>query len=474
MPLVHFSNHPATVLIKRTDAPGIFEGISIKDAMKMTCPSLFTGFSPPWWLYNGHLQTLYCLLGNFATVDRMWYARTYLHLTDGGTLGIDFAPSDHFKLRNDTPIVIIQHGLTGGSYEAYVRAVLSRACAPITDGGLGYRAAVINFRGCAGVPVTSPRLYTAGDTDDTYVALLHIAEAYPDAPLLGVGFSLGANILTRYLAEEGVHSKVNSACALACPWDLHHNNEGGNSLLSSFIGRHVYAKGMGSNILKLLRYHSAPFMKSSEDSVKQAAQKALKLKGPTLEMYDETFTRIAGGTGSPFPFETVRAYYNWSSSHHVIHKITVPFLAINSSDDPIVRYVPTDCGGNGLVVMILTPGGGHLGWFHQGEYGVERWTTKPVLEWLKFMGDDILHEKTPRCLDTWVDEDGFLRGRSRPRLGCKVIRGSYVIDGNAGEDGMVQQVPTLTLLDIICGEEKMTGDSVGSVKRGSSVELSSL
>ena len=36
-----------------------------------------------------------------------------------------------------------------GSYEPYVRAILSRACAPVEEGGLGYRAAVINFRGCA-------------------------------------------------------------------------------------------------------------------------------------------------------------------------------------------------------------------------------------------------------------------------------------------------------------------------------------
>ena len=43
----------------------------------------------------------------------------------------------------------ISEGVMIGSYEAYVRAILSRACAPVEEGGLGYRAAVINFRGCA-------------------------------------------------------------------------------------------------------------------------------------------------------------------------------------------------------------------------------------------------------------------------------------------------------------------------------------
>jgi uncharacterized protein len=33
---------------------------------------------------------------------------------------------------------------------------------------------------------------------------------------MGVGFSLGANVLTRYLGEEGESSRLNSGCILAC------------------------------------------------------------------------------------------------------------------------------------------------------------------------------------------------------------------------------------------------------------------
>ena len=35
-----------------------------------------------------------------------------------------------------------------GSHEPYVKAILHRACAPVEAGGLGYRAVVVNFRGC--------------------------------------------------------------------------------------------------------------------------------------------------------------------------------------------------------------------------------------------------------------------------------------------------------------------------------------
>ena len=122
-----------------------------------------------------------------------------------------------------------------GSYEAYIRAILSRACAPIEEGGFGYRAVVVNFRGCtyffvfpalsdhspsistgAGVPVTSPRLYSAGTTDDLRQALMWIAHKYPKAPLHGIGFSLGANVMTKYIAEEGDQTRLQSGCALSC------------------------------------------------------------------------------------------------------------------------------------------------------------------------------------------------------------------------------------------------------------------
>jgi predicted alpha/beta-fold hydrolase len=78
--------------------------------------------------------------------------------------GLDFTPpeDDNFKL--ETPVIVVMHGLTGGmlpsfichlilrqstgSYESYVRSILAPACAPIEQGGLGYRAVVLNFRGC--------------------------------------------------------------------------------------------------------------------------------------------------------------------------------------------------------------------------------------------------------------------------------------------------------------------------------------
>jgi predicted alpha/beta-fold hydrolase len=67
----------------------------------------------------------------------------------------------------------------------------------------------------------------------------------------------------------------------------------------------------------------------------------------------------------------------------MLHTVGVPLLAINSADDPVVRALPEDAGENGLVALVATYGGGHLGWFEGGEglFGLRRWITRPVLVW---------------------------------------------------------------------------------------------
>lgn len=375
-------------------------------------------------------------MADFTMTDKMYYNRQYIRLLDGGTLGLDFAPVDSSKLKSDTPIIVVQHGLTGGSYEAYVRAILYPACTPVEEGGLGYRAVVINFRGCAGVPITSSMLYSAGHTDDLRQALFYISHTYPEAPLLGLGFSLGANIMTRYISEEGPHCRLTSGCALACPWDLAQNNE---RLLSTFIGKHVYAKALGTNLLNLVKRHQNALVAKPSGRILEAMAAVLALKNPTLRDFDHHFSRIASGPPPSFPYASAEAYYDGQSSHHAVKDVHVPFLSINAADDPIVQSVPMDGGGNGFVVMALTPGGGHLGWFQSGVLWreINRWTTQPVLEWMRMAGEMVVGD-TCICRPLQIDTDGWIKEQGIDYLGCKLVEGGGTIDGNAVDDGNMQ------------------------------------
>ncbi|KAK7033177.1 AB hydrolase-1 domain-containing protein [Favolaschia claudopus] len=426
-PKLHFASQPAHVRLHSRKGGSEKESVSLRDLVQTRCHSLSSKFRPAWWLFNAHLQTLYSVLGDFTRIDQVWYDRRLLRLIDGGTLGLDFTPSVASTVPDDAPIIIVQHGLTGGSHEPYVRAILAPACSPVDQGGLGYRAVVVNFRGCSGVPITSAKLYTAAQTDDLRQALMYISNLYPKAPLLGLGFSIGGNVLVRYLAEEGTNSLLSSACILGCPWDLESNN---NHLLKNTLGRHLYLRGMGENVMAIMRRHEKAFL--NDPATAKAAHTVLRMKRPTLTQFDHLFTCYVGDS-APFPFEDVHQYYTWASSHKVAEQIRVPCLTINAEDDPVIQRVQTSTGQNGFIVSVLTAAGGHLGWFKSKR---KRWTTKPVLEWMELFGRDVVYDRIEPSIS--VDESSYLRNSCWPDLGCRVVTGGGLINGNRPESELFQ------------------------------------
>ncbi|KAI9509362.1 AB-hydrolase YheT [Russula earlei] len=408
-PKTFFSSRPLNLRLLQPDTS---ETTSLRSLLELHCPSLSSDFRPAWC---GHLQTLYAVVGDFSAVDPVVYDRRLLRIKDGGTLGLDFTPSASDRvLPDETPIVVVLHGLTGGSYESYVRAIIGPATKPIDQGGLGYRAVVVNFRGCAGVPLTTPQLYSSCHTDDLRQALLYISHRYPTAPLLGLGFSLGANILTRYVAEEGEDCRFISACALACPWDLTSNGE---ALHGNWFTRNVYAKGMGSNLKQHLSRHADTIMKYPDSRLAQCLPELLSRKSITLVQFDDLITVHAGGTSPPFPFKNAREYYTYAASHQVLGDVRIPFLAVNSDDDPVVKHIPIYETDNEWVTLVVTRGGGHMGWFESKGKEIRRWIRRPVLEWLRATAEKI---DVPRRVARSIEVvDGWLVESGREHLGCK-------------------------------------------------------
>lgn len=216
-----------------------------------------------------------------------------------------------------------------------------------------------------------------------------------------------------------------------------HSNCMPYSLKATFIGRHVYSKGMGSNLQRLLTRNMGPLTKDPSTLMAQRVAATLTLKRPTLDEFDHSFTRHVGGTTPPFPLASGDDYYRYGGSDKSLGAICVPFLTVNAVDDPIVRSVPLEAGGHGWGVMAMTAGGGHLGWFESGKTGeLKRWIRKPVLEWLRAVGEDLIHD-SPRGLELH-EVDGFIKEVGRDDLGCKEVdsEAGYVVS-TAGQQGML-------------------------------------
>ena len=73
---------------------------------------------------------------------------------------MDITPPLHdHPVQEGELVIAVAHGFTGGSHEHYVRAALTSLTSAKDAGGLGARAVVLNYRGCNGSPVITPRLY---------------------------------------------------------------------------------------------------------------------------------------------------------------------------------------------------------------------------------------------------------------------------------------------------------------------------
>ena len=146
-------------------------------------------------------------------------------------------------------------------------------------------------------------------------------------------------------------------------------------------------------------------------------------------------TAIIGGAPPDFPHSTVEDFYRWASCANDIRGVRVPLLAINADDDPIVQVLPEEevCvgsseeGGTGNVIVIVTRGGGHVGWFH-GMDGKQRWITKPIIQWLRALNGKVVFpasEGGPGVVmrERVLCEDGFIRAKGeRKEIGFKVFR----------------------------------------------------
>jgi uncharacterized protein len=115
----------------------------------------------------------------------------------------------------------------------------------------------------------------------------------------------------------------------------------------------------------------------------------------------------------------------------------VPLLAVNAGDDPIVRSLPGSVGDNPFIALMITNGGGHLGWFSGGRlFGVRRWITRPVLEWFKATAEDLVSPSP--ALPQVYEKDGWIIEEGRGHLGVKVVEGVERVIGIEGEEGLLQ------------------------------------
>jgi predicted alpha/beta-fold hydrolase len=261
---------------------------------------------------------------------------------------------------NPKHVVLILHGINNDANFGYVKSLM-RACTH-----RGWAAVGMNFRGCGGVALATPRGYNGAYTGDIrgvvriLTGRLAAADGYK---LFIVGNSLGANLITKYLGEEGrsgtLPESVSGGISLGNPLHLHGQH-------IKFPWGHILSLGARKTTLEHLR----TFRKFKSAFFQDRINKALMAS--TLGAFDEAMAPVFLANNSFAPFETKIGYDNgedyWkdASSYHYVRYISVPLLQLTSDDDFLVA--PSSGGklnyslSNPNVMVVNTRCGGHLGW----------------------------------------------------------------------------------------------------------------
>ncbi len=211
-----------------------------------------------------------------------------------------------------------------------------------------FRVAVINARSCADTPLDTPQSYCAAYTEDHRQAIAHVARKYPHAPLFAVGYSLGANILTKMMGEDGAFCPLAGGATIGNPWDV---ARGMATLDRGWITRWLYSPVLAMNLANILSKHAHKF-------------KGTPLQEPFETIYSirsmrEFDTKI---TAPMFGFNSVEEYYRECSSARFLAGVQRPLLSLACMDDPICDYlsVPLEAiQKHPYSILVTTKSGGH-------------------------------------------------------------------------------------------------------------------
>lgn len=266
-------------------------------------------FKPAWWLTNPHLQTIAAKwLKKNQPID---YIKETIELPDGDF--IDLAWSEKPDLKNNKPLVVILHGLAGSVESHYAKGMLN------TLKHLNWLGVLMHFRGCSGRPNRMAQSYHSGDTRDIGYLTQLLSQRFPRHPKFVIGYSLGGNVLTKYLAETP-DNPYQAACVICAPLDLASCSQRINSGFSK-----IYQK----YLVDMLKTDTQS--KINQKLVTNISQRQLSTIR-SIKAFDHQVTAPLNG------FLSADEYYQKASGAKVIKNIQQPCLFIHAADDPFLNH----------------------------------------------------------------------------------------------------------------------------------------
>jgi predicted alpha/beta-fold hydrolase len=317
-------------------------------------------FRPAWWLRNAHAQSAWRRL--FGAGRLPPYRRERWETPDGDFLDLDWLCSEGVADRR--PLVLVLHGLEGCSFAKYVTGLVGRAA------GLGWDAVALNFRSCGGELNRLPRFYHSGETGDLDFVVSELAGKFPGRFLAVVGYSLGGNVLLKWLGERGERTPeaVRGAAAVSVPFDLEVAVERIDRGFNRIYGR-IFLGTLKPKALAKTRMFPGLLDPAEIAGIRTFAE------------FDDRVTAPIHG------FASGRDYWRRTSSGPFLAEIKKPTLLVNACDDPFLpeALLPVKAVAESRFLSSDFPSrGGHLG-FLEGAWpgGTSYWIDRRIMAFLE-------------------------------------------------------------------------------------------
>lgn len=292
-----------------------------------------SSYRAPSWLPGGHLQTVFPAL--FRRLPHVTTRRERLELSDGDFVDLDWAEQGRPQL------AILSHGLEADTRTDYIQGM---AAALIHH---GWDVLAWNFRGCGGDPNRLLRMYHSGATEDLHEVISHALARHPAEAVDLVGFSLGGNLILKYLGERpaALPPRLHRAAAFSVPCDL------------SCSSRQL---ALRSNRIYMERFLRKMRAKVRAKDLMFPGQ--LELAGlrriRSFQEFDDRYTAPLHG------FRDAADYWARNSCRQFLPAIRLPTLLVNARNDPFLGpgCYPSEEAAASMCFHFETPAaGGHVG-----------------------------------------------------------------------------------------------------------------
>lgn len=299
-------------------------------------PPVFSA-RPPW--LGPDLQTV----RNLLRPPRLALAgeRLLLPLADGS--GDRLAAMLHQPAERRAPLAVLIHGLSGGEDSPYMLV----SAAALLD--RGHPVVRLNLRGAGASRPLCRFQYHAGRTADLRDALAALDPALTADGILLLGYSLGGNLLLKFLAEHAAELPLRAAAAVSAPIDL-----AAAARRIRMPRNRIYHW----NLLKAMKAEALAPAAELAPSERIAIQSARH-----IVEFDDHFVAPRNG------FAGAADYYARNSAEQFLPAIRVPTLIVHALDDPWIppnAYRRVRWADHRHLYRGLSPAGGHVGFHGRG------------------------------------------------------------------------------------------------------------